>query len=94
MEIRQRSSCGPQILGHPAADGRKRGNAAIRCCSGNSRRHVDEKQGNVRYFGKIFKLTVEFFPVQNSVKKRNMKPCYSCNSCENEKYENIHSALA
>ena len=35
MEIGQRSSCGPQILGHPATDGRVKGSTAI------PRGHVD-----------------------------------------------------
>ena len=48
---------------------------------------MDEKQGNVRYFGKLIKLTVEFFSCTKLCKKRNMKPCYSCYSCENENYE-------
>ena len=41
MEIGQRSSCEPQNLGHPAADGRVISNAAICCCRGYSTRHVD-----------------------------------------------------
>ena len=41
------SSCGPQILGHPAADNRVRGTVAIRSCGGNSKRHVNfGKTGN------------------------------------------------
>ena len=40
MEIGQRSYCGPHILGNPAADGRVRGSAIIRCCRVNSTRHV------------------------------------------------------
>ena len=43
-------------------------------------RHVDEKQGIVRYFGKLINLMVEFFSVQNVVRTRNMKPCYSWDS--------------
>ena len=43
MEIGQLSSCGPQILGHPATDGRVKGSTAI------PRGHVDfEKTGNFR----------------------------------------------
>ena len=79
MEIGQRSSCGPQILGHPAADGKVKGSTAIQ------RGHVDfEKTGNSQIEFSINvqhkKSRDEFFSVQNVAilaKKleRNMKQC-------------------
>ena len=79
MEIGQRSSCGPQILGHPAADGKVKGSTAIQ------RGHVDfEKTGNSQIESSINvqhkKSRDEFFSVQNVAilaKKleRNMKQC-------------------
>ena len=93
MDIGQSSSCGPQILVYPAEGGRVRGNAAISCCRGNSRRHVDGKRGIFRYFGKsIFSSLL----IENSL----IEPSFNffctkcCNSCENKKFETMCSALA
>ena len=81
MEFWQRSSCGPQMLGHPAADGRVEG------CTEIPRRQLDfAKIGNFR---KIIKLMNSlsmyntsdelFFSIQNVAilaRKRNMKQCF------------------
>ena len=68
MEEGPHSSCGPQILAHPAADGRVKGSTAIHCCKRTRGFRI------FRYFGKLIKLmnsvsikkiSVEFFSVQN-----------------------------
>ena len=58
MKIGQHASCGPQIWGHPASNGRVKGNTAIRCfIQGDTR--ILAKQRIFRYFGKLMELSVE-----------------------------------
>ena len=52
MEIGQRSSCGPQILGHAAADGRVKGSTAVPIGHENFARKKNGIFENLRYIAK------------------------------------------